>query len=63
MSFDRQLDVLVRVLLALIAFAGCILADVVSVEVSLLVSAGVFLATLIFGRRIAEVVTTIFGGM
>jgi hypothetical protein len=61
MSFDRQLDVLVAVLLAVVTFLGCIFSAVMSVRVSALVSVGVFLATLVFGRRIADVILDIFG--
>ncbi len=62
MSYDRQLDILVAILLTVLTFAGCIFYGAMPVKTSLLVSAGVFLAGLIFGRRIAEVVTSIFPG-
>jgi len=61
MSYDRQLDVLVAVLLTALTFVGCIFYFAISVKAGLLVSAGVFLAKLVFGRRIAEVVTSLFG--
>jgi hypothetical protein len=60
MSYDRQLDVLVAILLAPLTFVGCIFIGAIPPTASLIVSVGVFLATLIFGRRIAEVVASFF---
>jgi hypothetical protein len=61
MSYDRQLDVLVAILLTVLTFVGCVFYFAISPKASFLVSAGVFLAALVFGRRIAEVVTSLFG--
>jgi hypothetical protein len=61
MSYDRQLDILVAILLTVLTLVGCIFYIGISAKASLLVSAGVFLAVLFFGRRIAEVVTSLFG--
>ena len=62
MSYDRQLDILVAILLTVLTFVGCIFYFVISAKASLLVSAGVFLAALVFGRRITQVVTSMFFG-
>ncbi len=61
MSWDRQLDILVAILLTLLTFVGCIFSFALSVKASLLVSLVVFLAALVFGRRITEVVTSLLG--
>ncbi len=61
MSYDRQLDIVVAILLTVLTFVGCIFYFAISAKASLLVSVGVFLAALVFGRRIAEVVTSFFG--
>ncbi len=60
MSYDRQLDILVAILLTVLTFVGCIFYGAISAKASLLVSVGVFLAALVFGGRIAEVVVTSF---
>jgi hypothetical protein len=62
MSYDRQLNVLVAILVTPLTFAGCTFFFVMPVKASLLVSAGVFLAAIIFGPRIAEVVTSVLPG-
>jgi hypothetical protein len=54
MSFDRQLDIFVVVLVALLTFVGCVFSGALTVTSSLLIAAGVFLAGLLFGRRVAE---------
>jgi hypothetical protein len=60
MGFYRQLDALMAVLAAIVVFVGCILILGIPVKISLLVSACVLLAGLVFGRRVAEIVTNIF---
>jgi len=59
MSFDRHLDILMAVIATVIAFVGCIVGGV-PLEFSLLASACVLLAGLIFGRRVAEIVSSLF---
>jgi membrane protein implicated in regulation of membrane protease activity len=59
MGFYRQLDALMAVLAAIVVFVGCILILGIPVKISLLVSACVLLAGLVFGRRVAEIVTNI----
>jgi hypothetical protein len=59
MSFDRQLDILMAVIATVIAFVGCIFGGV-PLEFSLLASACVLLAGFIFGRRVAEIVSSPF---
>jgi hypothetical protein len=54
MTFDRQLDVLVAVLAAFLTFVGCVFSGALTITSSLLIAAGVFLAGLLFGRRVAE---------
>ena len=54
MRFGRQLDIFVAVLAALLTFVGCVLSGALTVTSSLLIAAGVFLAGLLFGRRVAE---------
>jgi hypothetical protein len=54
MAFDRQLDVLVAVLTAFLTFVGCVFSGALTVTSSLLIAAGVLLAGLLFGRRVAE---------
>lgn len=60
MSFDRQLDILMAVLASVLAFLGRIFSGAVSLQGSLLVGIVVFVAGLIFGRRVAEIVADIF---
>ena len=48
------------VLAALIVFVGCVFSGALTVTQSLLIAAAVFLAGLVFGRRVAEIVTSIF---
>ena len=60
MGFSRQLDVLLAALAALVVFVGCILAIGIPIKISLLISGCVFLAGIVFGRRVAEIVTSIF---
>ena len=60
MGFNRQLDALMAVLAALIVFVGCAFSGALTLMQSLLISVGVFLAGLVFGRRVAEIVTSIF---
>ncbi len=55
MSFDRQLDLLVTILTTVVVFVGCIFSGELSVKISLLVAAGVFLARLVLGRGISEI--------
>lgn len=45
---------------ALVVFVGCILMIGIPIKISLLISACVFLAGVVFGRRVAEIVTSIF---
>jgi hypothetical protein len=63
MGFNRQLDVLMAILAALITFVGCVFSGVLTVTQSLLIAAGVCLAGLVFGRRVAEIVTSIFASV
>jgi hypothetical protein len=60
MSFDRQLDILMAALAGMVTVMGCIFIGGLSMNLSLLISAGVFLAGLLFGRSIAEFVNNIF---
>ena len=60
MSFDRQLDILMAILASVIAFVGFTFIGAIPVKISLLISACVLLAGLIFGRRVAEIVSSIF---
>ncbi len=55
MGFYRQLDTLVTVLTTVLVFAGCTFLGGLSVETSLLIAVGVFIAGLRFGRRIAKI--------
>jgi len=55
MGFYRQLDWLVTVLTTLPVFAACALSGALTIKASLLISAGVFLIGIFFGRRIAKV--------
>ena len=55
MGFYRQLDLLVTILVTAVVFAYCIFYGALPVTVSLLIAAGVFLAGLLFGRRIAKI--------
>jgi len=55
MGFYRQLDMLVTVLTTVLVFAGCTFFIGLSVKVSLLIGAGVFIAGLCFGRAIGKV--------
>ena len=48
------------ILASVIAFVGCTLIGGIAVKISLLVSECVLLAGLIFGRRVAEIVSSIF---
>ena len=54
MSFYRQLDFVVTVLTTLLVFAACTFLGGLSVTISVLIAAVVFLAGIRFGRRIAE---------
>jgi uncharacterized membrane protein len=60
MGFNRQLDVLMAVLAAIVIFVGCILIIGIPVKISSIIAACVFLAGLAFGRRVAEIVSNIF---
>jgi uncharacterized membrane protein len=60
MDFNRQLDVVMAALAAVVVFVGCILLIGIPIKISSLISACVFLAGLVFGRRVAEIVTSIF---
>jgi len=60
MGFNRQLDALMAVLAALVVFVGCILLFGIPVKISLLLALAVLLAGLVFGRRVAEIVTSFF---
>jgi hypothetical protein len=60
MSFDRQLDILMAILATVIAFVGCIFMIGIPLKISLLIAAFVLLAGIVFGRRVAEIVSSIF---
>jgi uncharacterized membrane protein len=60
MGFNRQLDVLMAVLAAIVVLVGCILIIGIPVKISSIIVACVFLAGLAFGRRVAEIVSNIF---
>ena len=60
MGFNRQLDALMAVLAAIVVFVGCILIIGIPIKISSLISACVFLAGLVFGRRVAEIVSSMF---
>jgi hypothetical protein len=62
MSFDRQLDILVAILVAFVAFVGCVFSGALTVASSLLIAAGVFLVGILFGRRVAEIALDLFHG-
>lgn len=55
MSFDRQLDLLVTILTTVMVFISCIFSGELSVQISLFIAAGVFLAGLVLGRGISEI--------
>lgn len=61
MGFYRQLDFLVTILTSVVVFIGCTFYRALPVSVSLLISAGVFVAGLLFGRRIVVVLRAFFG--
>ena len=54
MGFDRQLDVLMAALAAVVVLVGCVFWIGISFKVSLLVSALVLFAGLIFGRAVSR---------
>lgn len=58
-GFERQLDIFMAVVAALLAFVSCIFVIGISVKISLIISICVLLGGLIFGRRVAEIVTSI----
>ena len=60
MGFYQQLDFLVTILTAALVFMGCTFYLALSVTVSLLISGGVFVAGILFGRRIARVLEFLF---
>ncbi len=60
MNFDRQLDILMAILASVLAFLGCIFSGALSLQFSLLVAIVVFVAGILFGRRVAEIVADIF---
>jgi hypothetical protein len=60
MSFDRQLDILVVVLVAFVTFVGCVFSGALTVTSSLLIAAGALFAGLLFGRRVAEIALDLF---
>jgi len=62
MSYHRQLDILVAILLAVLTFVGCIFYFAMPAKPSLLVSTAVLLAALVFGRRMVQGVTSFFPG-
>jgi hypothetical protein len=49
MGFNRQLDVLMAVLAAIVVFVGCVLVIGIPAKISLIISACVFFAGLAFG--------------
>jgi hypothetical protein len=55
MGFYRQLDWLVTILTTLLVFVGCALSGALTIKVSLLIAAAVFLVGIFVGRRIAKV--------
>jgi hypothetical protein len=55
MHFYRQLDLLVTILTTVLVFVGCTFYIGLSIEVSLLIAAGVFVAGLRFGRGISKI--------
>jgi len=55
MSFDRQLNLLITLLVAVVVFFGCAFYWSLSIAASLLIAVGVFLGGLLFGRRIAGI--------
>jgi|GEM_PF-3669275 len=55
MSFYRQLDFLVTILVTLVVFFGCIFYGALPFGVSLAIAAGVFVFGLLFGRSIAKI--------
>jgi uncharacterized membrane protein len=60
MGFNRQLDILMAVLAAIVVFVGGIPMIGIPIKISLIISACVFLAGLVFGRRVAEIVSSVF---
>jgi uncharacterized membrane protein len=60
MGFNRQLDVFLAIVATLITFVGSIFMIGIPLKASALISACVLLAGLIFGRRVAEIVCSIF---
>jgi hypothetical protein len=60
MGFNRQLDALMAVLAAAVVFVGCIFIIGIPIKISLILAGPVLLAGLVFGRRVAEIVTSFF---
>jgi hypothetical protein len=60
MTFDRQLDILVAVLAALLTFVGCIFSGALTFARSSVIAAVVFLAELLCGRRMVEITFHVF---
>jgi hypothetical protein len=60
MGFNRQLDILMAVLAAIVVFVGGIPMIGIPIKISLIISACVFLAGLVIGRGVAEIVSSVF---
>jgi hypothetical protein len=58
-GFERQLDIFMAIVAALLVFVGCIFMIGISIKISLIISICVMLGGLIFGRRVAEIVGSI----
>jgi hypothetical protein len=60
MSFERQLAIFVIIAATVITFVACLLLGGVPINISLLISIGVLLGGLLFGRRFAEFIIDLF---
>jgi hypothetical protein len=60
MSFDRQLDILVAVLVAFVVFVACVFSGALTVASSLVIAASIFLVGLLFGRKVATIALDLF---
>jgi hypothetical protein len=60
MTFERQVDILVAILSALVAFVGCAFYLGFPISFDLLISAIIFLIGFFFGRVVWDIVSSIF---
>jgi hypothetical protein len=63
MGFNRQLEVFLAIVATLITFVSCIFMIEMPLAVSVLISVGVLVGGLMFGRRFSEVVNKILSNL